>query len=243
MYEGYPNINKINENKNTNIINQEIKQSTNRTKDTPDPFNRDTKGVVDIDNLKVGGMGLNFSEMVEAQLQKEGMGEGGTASSGDGDLMLDLDGEAYKFGEPLIPVLTSDLVKLLFSREWKTKEHGFELLNKEIQDYPNGPSFGTKSPEEIVVACLGACSYVLRSNMSQALLAAMDAIIHLFNKFSNIKPEGMLRGDFDKYVHDCIRLLIDHIGDPNLKLKEKLENTLLEFANYSIIGIKSFLIK
>ena len=238
MYEGYPNINKINENKNTNIINQEIKQSTNRTKDTPDPFNRDTKGVVDIDNLKVGGMGLNFSEMVEAQLQKEGMGEGGTASSGDGDLMLDLDGEAYKFGEPLIPVLTSDLVKLLFSREWKTKEHGFELLNKEIQDYPNGPSFGTKSPEEIVVACLGACSYVLRSNMSQALLAAMDAIIHLFNKFSNIKPEGMLRGDFDKYVHDCIRLLIDHIGDPNLKLKEKLENTLLEFANYSIIGNK-----
>jgi len=66
----------------------------------------------------------------------------------------------------------------------------------------------------------------------------MDAINHLFNKFSSIKPEGMLSINFDKYVHDCIRLLIDHIGDPNLKLKERLENTLLEFANYSIIGSK-----
>ena len=37
-------------------------------------------------------------------------------------------------------------------------------------------------------------------------------------------------------MHDCIRLLIDHIGDPNIKLKERLENTLLEFGNYSIIG-------
>ena len=60
-------------------------------------------------------------------------------------------------------------------------------------------------------------------------------IIYLIN-FQIIKPEGTLKSDFDKYVHDCIRLLIDHIGDPNIKLKERLENTLLEFGNYSIIG-------
>ncbi len=238
IYEDPNNINKINDNIN-NIINQEEKQLKSQPKkDTNDPFNQASKGAVDIDNLKVGGMGLNFSEMVEAQLQKEGMGSGKNVNTGDQDLMLDIDSEAYKFGEPLIPVLTSDLIKLLFSREWKTKEYGFELLKKEIRDYPNNPAFGTKTPEDVVVACLGACSYVLRSNMSQALLAAMDAINHLFNKFSSIKPEGMLSINFDKYVHDCIRLLIDHIGDPNLKLKERLENTLLEFANYSIIGSK-----
>ena len=61
----------------------------------------------------IGGMGLNFSEMVEAQLQKEGMGSGKNVNTGDQDLMLDIDSEAYKFGEPLIPVLTSDLIKLL----------------------------------------------------------------------------------------------------------------------------------
>ena len=64
----------------------------------------------------------------------------------------------------------------------------------------------------------------------------MDTLNNLFNKFSTIKPEGTQKIDFDKYVHDCIRLLIDHVGDPNYKLNERLENTLLEFGNYAIIG-------
>ena len=210
-------------------------QNTQQNKiNEPDPFNQGAKGVIDVDNQRVGGKGLNFSEMVEQQLRRAGQ-----SGMGDGEGNIDdeqLSAEAYKYAEPLIPVLTFDLIKLLFAQQWKVKESGFNRLNKEIKDYPNSSLLGSKSPEEIVVACLGACAYVLRSNISQSLLAAMDLINSLFNKFSNIKPEGILKGDFDKYVHDCIRLLIDHIGDPNIKLKERIENTLLEFGNYSIIG-------
>ena len=224
-------LNKINSIQNN--INQEP-QNQIQIKDTSDPFNQGSKGVIDVDNQRVGGIGLNFSEMVEAQLRKAGLG--GNANPEDGLSDEQLNAEAYKFAEPLIPVLTFDLIKLLFAQQWKNKELGFQKVNAEIKDYPNSVVFGSKSPEEIVVACLGACAYVLRSNISQALLAAMDLINNLFNKFSNIKPEGLLKSDFDKYVHDCIRLLIDHIGDPNIKLKERLENTLLEFGNYSIIG-------
>ena len=224
-------LNKINSIQNN--INQEP-QNQIQIKDTSDPFNQGSKGVIDVDNQRVGGIGLNFSEMVEAQLRKAGLG--GNANPEDGLSDEQLNAEAYKFAEPLIPVLTFDLIKLLFAQQWKNKELGFQKVNSEIKDYPNSVVFGSKSPEEIVVACLGACAYVLRSNISQALLAAMDLINNLFNKFSNIKPEGLLKSDFDKYVHDCIRLLIDHIGDPNIKLKERLENTLLEFGNYSIIG-------
>ena len=224
-------LNKINSIQNN--INQEP-QNQIQIKDTSDPFNQGSKGVIDVDNQKVGGIGLNFSEMVEAQLRKAGMS--GNANPDDGFSDEQLNTEAYKFAEPLIPVLTFDLIKLLFAQQWKNKELGFQKLNAEIKDYPNSVILGSKSPEEIVVACLGACAYVLRSNISQALLAAMDLINNLFNKFSSIKPEGLLKSDFDKYVHDCIRLLIDHIGDPNIKLKERLENTLLEFGNYSIIG-------
>ena len=233
-------MNRINEmQKNSNqeqnqIINTNQNQNLNQIKDTSDPFNQGSKGVIDVDNQKVGGNALNFSEMVEAQLKKAG--QGGNINSEEGGTDEQLNAEAYKFAEPLIPVLTFPLIKLLFAQQWKNKELGFQQLNKEIRDYPNSMVFGSKSPEEIVVACLGACAYVLRSNISQVLLAAMDLINNLFNKFSNIKPEGILKGDFDKYVHDCIRLLIDHIGDPNIKLKERLENTLLEFGNYSIIG-------
>ena len=227
-------LNKINDMQNNNF-NQEQNQIPTQKKDMSDPFNQGSKGVIDVDNQKVGGIGLNFSEMVEAQLRKAG-GGGGNQEEGGEIYDEQLNAEAYKYAEPLVPVLTFNLIKLLFAQQWKNKEVGFQQLNKEIKDYPNSMVFGSKSPEEIVVACLGACAYVLRSNISQSLLASMDLIINLFNKFSNIKPEGFLKGDFDKYVHDCIRLLIDHIGDPNIKLKERLENTLLEFGNYSIIG-------
>ena len=228
-------MNKLKEMQNNNNINNNSNIQKNEIKEKPDPFNQGGKGVIDVDNQKVGGIGLNFSEMVEQQLKKAG--QGGNLGEEEGNLDDEqLSAEAYKFAEPLIPVLTFPLIKLLFAQQWKIKETGFNKLNKEIKDYPNSALFGNKTPEEIVVACLGACSYVLRSNISQCLLAAMDLINSLFNKFSNIKPDGLLKNDFDKYVHDCIRLLIDHIGDPNIKLKERLENTLLEFGNYSIIG-------
>jgi hypothetical protein len=228
------NNNNINNNNiNNNNINNINNINQNTKKEKSDPFNQGSKGVIDVDNQRVGGIGLDFSQMVEQQLKNAGQSDGNEEGG-----MTDeqLNPEAYKVAEPLIPVLTFPLIKLLFAQQWKNKELGFSQLNKEINDYPNSSLFGNKSPEEIVVACLGACSYILKSNISQVLLAAMDLINNLFNKFSNIKPDGMLKNDFDKYVHDCIRLLIDHIGDPNIKLKERIENTLLEFGNYSIIG-------
>ena len=233
-------LNKIKEMQNTNNINININKnipppSDVKEKDQSDPFNQGGKGVIDVDNQRVGGINLNFSEMVEQQLKKAG--QAGDVPEEEGNIDdAQLTPEAYKCAEPLVPTLTFPLLRLLFNSQWKIKETGFAKLNKEIKDYPNSAILGNKSPEEIVVACLGACAYVLRSNISQCLLAAMDLINCLFNKFSSIKPDGMLKVDFDKYVHDCIRLLIDHIGDPNIKLKERLENTLLEFGNYSIIG-------
>ena len=69
-------MNKINEIQHKNNINQEINQiknqntnlneNQNQIQDTSDPFNQGSKGVIDVDNQKVGGIGLNFSEMVEA---------------------------------------------------------------------------------------------------------------------------------------------------------------------------------
>ena len=224
-------VNRAMEMENTLKAQKEQFKTQTKNKDFSDPFNQAGKGIIDVDNQRVGGKGLNFSDMVEAQLRKEGI------NNQEEDLIDEqLSAEAYKIAEPLVPVLTFPLIKLLFATQWKNKEIGFNQLNKEIKDYPNSVLFGSKSPEEIVVAVLGACAYVLRSNISKDLLTAMDTLNNLFNKFSSIRPEGTLKSDFDKYVHDCIRLLIDHIGDPNIKLNERLENTLLEFGNYSIIG-------
>ena len=202
-----------------------------------DPFNINSKGVKDVDNQRVGGINLKFSEMVEEQMRREGQVNPENDDMGVSDEQLNSD--AYKYCEPLIPVISLPLLKLLFAQQWKNKELGFNHINKELNDYPNSMLLGNQSPENIVIACLGVCGYILRSNMSQALLATMDLINILFNKFSKIKLDDSQRIDFDRYVHDCIRLLIDHIGDPNIKLRERIENTLLEFANYAMIGSKN----
>ena len=186
-----------------NTLNMQREKLKNQAKEQKigksDPFNQGSKGVIDVDNQKVGGIGLNFTEMVEQQLRKEGID-----GNNEGEDMVDeqLNAEAYKVAEPLVPVLTFPLIKLLFASQWKNKEIGFNQLNKEIKDYPNSKLFGSKSPEEIVVAVLGACAYVLKSNISKDLLTAMDTVNNLFNKFSSIKPEGTLKSDFDMIVLD-----------------------------------------
>ena len=73
-------------------------QEKNRGKNYSDPFNQAGKGVIDVDNQRVGGIGMNFSEMVEAQLRKEGMG-----GNQEEDMMDEqLSAEAYKIAEPLV---------------------------------------------------------------------------------------------------------------------------------------------
>ena len=101
-----------------------------KSKDVSDPFNQAGKGVIDVDNQKVGGIGLNFQEMVEAQLRKEGM-------SNQEEDMIDeqLSAEAYKVAEPLVPVLTFPLIKLLFATQWKNKEIGFIINGNYWQDF------------------------------------------------------------------------------------------------------------
>ena len=84
-----------------------------------------------------GGIGMNFSEMVEAQLRKECMGGNQEEDMMDEQLNI----EAYKIAEPLVPVLAFPLIKLLSATQWKNKEIGFNQLNKEIKDYPNSVLF------------------------------------------------------------------------------------------------------
>ena len=112
-------------------------QEKNRGKNYSDPFNQAGKGVIDVNNQRVGGIGMNFSEMVEAQLRKECMG-----GNQEEDMMYEqLNIEAYKIAEPLVTVLAFPLIKLLSATQWKNKEIGFNQLNKEIKDYPNSVLF------------------------------------------------------------------------------------------------------
>lgn len=190
------------------------------------------KQVVDVDSMVVGNK-KDFNQMLEEQLNDpENYKEDKKKKQGGGELSA----QDYRIAEPLIPVLTFDIIKLIFSQQWKDKEEGFNILAEEVSKYPNSQLFGNQPVEQIVNACLGACAYCLTSSISNALLASMDLIKIVLNKFRTYKPDGFTKPDFDRYTHNCIRLMIEHIGDQNIKLKERAENTLLEMANYNLIG-------
>ena len=196
------------------------------------------KAIIDVDSQQVGGIEKDFSQLVEEKLRDPNVLKQGGGEENQKVIENEIPAADYKFAEPLIPVLSFPIVQQIFSSQWKSKEDGFKELAREVNEYPNSTLFANQSIESIMNACLGICAYTLNSSLSQALLAAMDLIKVLFNKFRTYRPDGIIKSDFDKYSHDCIRLLIEHIGDPNIKLKERAENTLLEFANYSLIGSK-----
>jgi hypothetical protein len=183
----------------------------------------------------VGGITKDFSQMVEEQLKNNP--ENAEINPNNNENKYEgISAENFKSAEPFIPILSNDIVASLFSKNWVNVKEGFDSLNSHITNFPNDPLLNNKSPSDIVIAVLGVCSYVLQSSLSQSLIYSMDMIKNLFNKFHNVKIEDL--NTFDIYSNDCIRLIIEHLGDNNIKLKEKSENTLLEFANFYLIKSK-----
>ena len=148
--------------------------------------------IIDVDSQKVGNT-KDFNQMLEEQLKLEGHVEKDNIVEESS-----IPAEYYKIAEPLIPILSFQIIKQIFSKVWKSNESGFKQLQEEVAKYLNSALFGNKSTEEIVVATLGACAFALQNNISQSLIAAMEMIKVIFQKFRNIHPEGNLRIDFDK---------------------------------------------
>ena len=221
----------INTNNNINNFNNNINNKNN---------NINTggigpkKNIIDVDNIRVGGITKDFTQMVEEQLKNSP--ENNEINPNNEAKYEGISAENFKSAEPFIPILSNDIVASLFSKNWVNVKEGFDSLNSHITNFPNDPLLNNKSESDIVIAVLGVCSYVLQSSLSQSLIYSMDMIKNLFNKFHNVKIEDL--NTFDIYSNDCIRLIIEHLGDNNIKLKEKSENTLLEFANFYLIKSK-----
>jgi len=149
----------------------------------------------------------------------------------------------YKKAEPLIPVLTHDIVRLIFSKSWKNKEKGLILLEEEIAKYPKSKVFGIHKEDKIITAVMGGIAHCLSTSVSQVLMTAMELIKILFNKFKHSSKGGFmegsyLQGEFENYVDNSMIHLLEKIGDTNIKLKERAENTVIEMANNKSIGHK-----
>ena len=188
----------------------------------------------DVDNQHVKGIDVNFSEVVKRKIQEDNKKNQVQEEDEDNDIPAN----EFKKAEPLIPILGYDIVKKLFSKNWRSKEDGLKLLSVEIQNYPNSDILRDQSSDKIITAVVGASAYILNSTISQVSQADLELLKIMFNKFRGIPIQGYLRQEFSNYVDQCLILMLEKIGDSNLKLKEKAENTVIEFANNPLIGHK-----
>jgi centrosomal protein CEP104 len=195
------------------------------------------KQKIDVDNQVIKGNDKDFSEMVNEKLQDKKNSK--VANKDPIEIEEEISAADYKKAEPLIPVLSLDIVKMLFSKQWRNKEEGMKILIEEISKHPNSQLLSPHGADKVLIAIVGASANVLTCSITQPLMATMDMLKILFNKFRGSSIDGYYRGDFDNYVDQCMLNLIEKVGDANLKLKEKAENTIMEFANSPLVGHKT----
>lgn len=197
----------------------------------------DLKKKVDVENMIIKGISRDFKDIVDEKINKEIIGPQDKFEKDETD--DEIPAIEYKKAEPLIPILSFNLVKKIFSKNWKNKEEGLKILTGEIENYPNSDLLKPHTSDKILTATMGIAAYILSCNISQPLTASMNLLKILLNKFRGNNIQGYLRQDFDNSVDQSLLLLIEKVGDANLKLKEKAENTVMEFANSPLIGHKT----
>jgi centrosomal protein CEP104 len=227
----------------TNDMLLEEEDKTNMTKNVNPNQGYKLKGreeineIINVDNQAIKGISKDFTDLVVEKLRKDG----GAKKNKNVEEVPDDDIPANEFkkAEPLIPVLSYDIVKGLFSKYWRNKEDAIKILINEIQNHPHSEIISQHPVDNIITAIMGACANVLNCNVAQALMIGMDMLNVLLNKFRGNNIQGYIRQDFDNYSDQCLLYLIEKVGDINLKLKEKAENTVMEMANNPLIGHKT----
>jgi hypothetical protein len=189
----------------------------------------------DVDSLQIKGNNKDFKDLVNDKLGRESRNNMNEENVEEDE---EISANDFKKAEPLIPVLTHDIVKKIFSKYWRNKEEAMKILNGEVQQYPGSDLLGQQQTDKLIVSIVSACSYVLQCNVSQAPMAAMDLLKVTLNKFRGTTIQGYSRQELNNAVDQCLISMLEKVGDSNLKLKERAENTVLEFANSRLIGHK-----
>jgi hypothetical protein len=189
---------------------------------------------IDVDNQIIKGIDKSFNQMVLDKMQQEGIKKDGKYEEENDDIPA----SEYKNAEPLIPILGNNLVKKLFSKVWRNREEALKEITNEVQGYPKSNVLGEHQLDKLITIVMAACAYSLNSTISQVCLATMELIKILLNKFRSANIQSYLRQEFNISVDECLKLILEKIGESNLKLKEKSENTIVEIANSPLIGHK-----
>ena len=193
--------------------------------------------VINVDNMHVG-ITKSFEELVEDALNSPENYRDTAPLSALIPEKQQLSKDAFLYAEPFIPTLGLPLIKLLFSSQWKAQEIGLKQLSQNIKAFPHSTLFQNKTPEDIITATLGISATLLSSPTSLCLISTMEIIKLLLTTFPSFDSYGPMRNAFEKHINTIVSILLEHLGNVNVKVKESAESTLIAIGTHRLIGSK-----
>ncbi len=238
---------------NQNLSNYDNNNSTLKKNKSNTNFNNNSnkQGPVDVDKIQIKNNNQNFDDLLNEKMKEEKLNKKGKNSTNNNNLdenaddNEDIPEKEYPIAEPFIGIFSYDYVKLLFSKNWKKKEEGLKLIEKEITKYPKSTiidsnNFGVDS---LIYSSFGVAEYILANSLPQPCIASLDILKIVLNKYKNDNTNklGSYKNDFISKVEKIAGLLLEKTADANPKLKEKAELTINDFADSGLIGPKIIL--
>lgn len=225
---------------NKNEQNYAFENNNNNYNNVHNNYNNHFNSINDNDDRPIKGVDRSFGGIISQEIKKGSSNKNNNNNFNyeEEDISDDIPSNLYKYAEPIIPYISHDLAKLLFSNNWRNKEKGLKILSEEIKLHPQSKLLSSHNGDKILTSVTGVIAHTLTENISQVLLESMEVIKILFNKFHSSNVKGYYRGDLDTYIDNILILLLEKSGDSNIKVKERSQNSILEMANNPIVGSK-----
>ena len=215
------------------ITESKISQINNNDNNNNIPKKKESKKtneIINVDSQKVGNTinPLTFSQMVEKELQTNSQfspyqGDGNDKQNNEEYSEIKLDPEEESQAQKLLNFLPQNIVYPLFGKNSKLMEEKIILILDDLKKYPD-TSYFSKSIDknDLIGTCSQIAFKILQTSFIHPIINCIDILDILINKF----PKNINISNFFL----CIELSLNYLGDSNVKLKEKVDNLILDYV-------------
>ncbi|KAM3137982.1 hypothetical protein pb186bvf_009877 [Paramecium bursaria] len=142
-----------------------------------------------------------------------------------------LSGEVLQRATPLIPILTEEFCKMIFSKTWGAREDGLKWLEVQI----NRPTdVNAQDLSVLFVSAMGAINYTIHDKIAAVSQRAVSVLQALLAKHAKLKINK--RPEFQEHLDQVILGVMEKLGDNNPRLKEQADQALMMLADHPSIG-------
>lgn len=150
--------------------------------------------------------------------------------------------------KPLYNFLSYNIIKMLFSKNWKIRERALRVIEGEVLNYPNLQEtkiFGSNKILDIYYSIVYSSVYILSSNILPLFIICLNLFKLTLKKFQKEKDLFDLvqkkKSELNNLTTNAIELIIQKLGDINPKVRDIAEASLTEISNFNLVGEKLLL--